>query len=1017
MPKKIQQNEERAPRPANLPDDFVYIRHLGSGGTASVALIESKTTRRKYAFKYSHSPEANFSDLITREIQITSELDFPGVVTPQPIDEKDFGKGIILPFLPGISLDEIKRIESPLALMNLISSLSITLYYLKLRGVTHGDIKPHNIILPENLSDKDIETVGLFYPHLIDFSMAQLTGESANNRIGVGTLGFSAPETTTSRAVSHLSDIFSLGVIAYQLATGEHPFINEESDPARIAAAVREDDPAEISDVVSSFPKSFSELIRELIAKEPILRPANGFIICERLAEIGATFPFRKAIQPKRMTPRDPRIDLDTFLELAGLALPESERLKLISGGNLQKVRLILSKNFASGALNWINGELRGCSDFETYEWPRQLIEAERIRFRSLATSSKKDVIRAAVVGGLANLRRIRFIKRETLPGPEIDSALVELVAPVVSDAIVKRIAFRTAASIDTTELNSTGLELCANLYLKASVLNRSTELIIRYCNQLSPEGREVEALPVLSNATKLAEENQDTLRLAELLHRDGDIRKGVGDMIGAEARYLRIISLDDDQIPKSTLAESYKDLGDIYKMKQDFDSGLKALEQASKLYQELDNQTELARVTNNIGNIHWIVSDFSSALITYRKALTLHKKRGDIADTASTINNIGSVFAITGNLKRATRLYKIALTLKRKLNDKIEIARTLNNIGYTYHKQGETSLALDCLNEALQLNRELGNRKEVMFNLDNLVACALTAGRLHESLVRSMEGRTLAEELSDDANKAIFDLNIATVFKRTGQWKKTDKLIRNSLQTSRRLQDKTLQVLALLQETDFLNKVCRPDLASESAHEALSAAREIGDKSGEIQALIIGPSLGDKDFSEALRIAEELKSNREIALVKLAWAESLLSKDRPEDAVKLLGAPTEFFENSLEDIERPRFFRILAEVTLALEPNSPETKRHIVTGLRQAEINGDKSELWKLETVMGELLLDAGEFQAGYKHLARALQKVKEISGELPRREYLRPFLTQPLVKRLNESIQHLRLKLTVKR
>ena len=221
---------------------------LGEGGTALVAKAFSEQLNRDVALKYPLDKQEHsiteFQKLSRRENDLLGEIRVPGIVQIHSFSITP--PYLLLELCSGETLDKIGKVENSKTLFNLISAISIDLEFMRGIGLIHCDLKPNNIFLPADRSQ--ISGDRLFFLKLSDFGLSKNESEPESARVGHGTIGYAAPETLASSAISHKSDLFSLGVIAYELATGVHPFIQGESDPVRIESRVREETPPHISD-------------------------------------------------------------------------------------------------------------------------------------------------------------------------------------------------------------------------------------------------------------------------------------------------------------------------------------------------------------------------------------------------------------------------------------------------------------------------------------------------------------------------------------------------------------------------------------------------------------------------------------------------------------------------------------------------------------------------------------------------------------------------------------------------
>ena len=376
----------------DLPDHEV-VKELGTGGTARVYQISEKSNGKLFALKTSLDNQDinpdDFLQLAQREYHLTHALRYPGIVRLYSISRKK-PYHIILEYCPGSTLEQKGKIESIPMVLNLLSSIAVNLEYLRLLGIVHADLKPDNIFLPrdENL----LAGSKLYYSKLSDFSLGQFVNEEPSARSGMGTVGFMAPEVIDSNRVSPLSDYFALGVLAYQILTGQHPFIGDDADPVVIYGRVKEETPTDLRELRKDIPEKLAVLINALLEKEPEKRPATGWNICQLLQDAGATYPFEKALHPKYLITQD-----TSFAENMSrfqTAKKETNRLALISRNDSDNLRAIVSYNF-------IRKNIAYNSDSFTFAQtpllPHRQIKKALQEFMLLGYTGKKEIIAASL--------------------------------------------------------------------------------------------------------------------------------------------------------------------------------------------------------------------------------------------------------------------------------------------------------------------------------------------------------------------------------------------------------------------------------------------------------------------------------------------------------------------------------------------------------------------------------------------------------------------------------------------
>jgi len=199
---------------------YKILKKIGKGGMARVFVAIQEAVGRTIALKIlpkQLAKDKSFAKLFLREANC-GVLNHPNIITIYDAGETDNHLYIAMEYLQGGDLKQkIKHRLSQEEIINIITKLSEALAYAHSKGFIHRDIKPGNIIFNE---DKQ--------PILADFGIARAISFSDQTIIDgmvLGTPHYSSPEQASNKNVDHRTDLYSLGVVYYEMLTGKKPFI------------------------------------------------------------------------------------------------------------------------------------------------------------------------------------------------------------------------------------------------------------------------------------------------------------------------------------------------------------------------------------------------------------------------------------------------------------------------------------------------------------------------------------------------------------------------------------------------------------------------------------------------------------------------------------------------------------------------------------------------------------------------------------------------------------------------
>jgi serine/threonine protein kinase/Tol biopolymer transport system component len=253
---------------------------IGVGGMARVYMARQQSMNRQVALKVlpqQFASDDTYLQRFNREVKIVSQLEHAHIVPVYDYGEHEGQPYIVMRYMPSGSVDDLLN-NGPLELKTIASVLSQiapALDYAHSKGVLHRDLKPSNVLLDET---------GTAF--LSDFGIARLNegkGSTITTQGVVGTPSYMSPEQAQGKELDGRSDIYSLGVMLFELATGRRPF--EADTPYSIAVMQVTTPPPSPRAVNPLLPQSVERVILRALRKDPNERPPTAVALAEELQQ------------------------------------------------------------------------------------------------------------------------------------------------------------------------------------------------------------------------------------------------------------------------------------------------------------------------------------------------------------------------------------------------------------------------------------------------------------------------------------------------------------------------------------------------------------------------------------------------------------------------------------------------------------------------------------------------------------------------------------------------------------
>ena len=263
-------------------NQYRIVNRIGAGGMGEVYLADDTKLNRKVALKFLSShlcQDENCRTRFIREAQAAAKLDHPNIVPVYEVGDFQNRPYIVMAHIEGKSLTNVIK-EGDLSISEILAitgQICEGLQEAHNAGIVHRDIKPENVIIDQ--SDR---------ARILDFGLATIIGEEELTKTGttLGTVGYMAPEQIKGRRVDKRADLFSTGVILYEMLTRNRPFKGDNY--AAVAMAITESNPEPVARFKSGTSEEVQRIVDKALAKDPSLRYQTAGGMLADIKRLGA---------------------------------------------------------------------------------------------------------------------------------------------------------------------------------------------------------------------------------------------------------------------------------------------------------------------------------------------------------------------------------------------------------------------------------------------------------------------------------------------------------------------------------------------------------------------------------------------------------------------------------------------------------------------------------------------------------------------------------------------------------
>ena len=274
-----------------IDDRYGLLSLLGSGGMARVYRAHDEFLGRDVALKIlreQYSEDEQFVERFHREAQSAASLSHPNIVQIYDRGCSEDGRYyIVMEHVSGGTLKEHLQSRGPLEpdlAAEVIAQIARALGVAHRRGIVHRDVKPHNVLVTKKGDVK-----------VADFGIAQAASAITISQTSqvLGTVNYMSPEQAMGKPATPANDLYSLGIVFYEMLTGKVPF--EAESPAAVAIKHMNEPPRPPKELNPEVPEGMNVLVMKLLSKKAEARPADAGELVEDLARLRGGLPLAAA--------------------------------------------------------------------------------------------------------------------------------------------------------------------------------------------------------------------------------------------------------------------------------------------------------------------------------------------------------------------------------------------------------------------------------------------------------------------------------------------------------------------------------------------------------------------------------------------------------------------------------------------------------------------------------------------------------------------------------------------------